>query len=69
MRALVHGYDVARAANKPWAMPRKRDLYRVLLGLLPVLPYFVDTSEAVGLRASTNLNDDTSQRPARLTKL
>lgn len=52
--ALVHGYDVARAANKPWPMPRN-EIRTVLLGLLPVLPYFVDPSEAAGLCACVDL--------------
>lgn len=52
--ALVHGYDIARAARKPWPMPRD-DVRTVLLNLLPLLPHFVDTSEAAGLHACVDL--------------
>ena len=51
---LVHGHDVARGAGRPWPVPA-HEARAVLMGSLPVLPHFVATEEAAGLRARFEL--------------
>lgn len=51
---LVHGHDVARAAGKPWPIPAD-EARAVLMGLLPLLPHFVDPAETADFRARFDL--------------
>lgn len=49
--ALVHGYDIARAAGASWRIPPHEA--RVLFeGLTPVLPFYVNERAAAGLTAT-----------------
>jgi uncharacterized protein (TIGR03083 family) len=47
---LVHGYDIARAARRPWPVPGGW-ARTVFLGALPVLPYYLLPGQAPGRRA------------------
>src|SRR5215470_5814418 len=47
---LVHGHDIASAAGAPWPVPA--DWARtVFLGVLPVVPYYLDAQRARGRHA------------------
>ncbi|MGH2787921.1 MAG: maleylpyruvate isomerase family mycothiol-dependent enzyme [Actinomycetota bacterium] len=52
--ALVHGYDIARADNKPWHIDPAA-VRTAFVGLLPLLPYYVDEKAAAGFRARIEL--------------
>jgi hypothetical protein len=47
---LVHGYDIARATGRRWAIPPS-EARAVIMGLLPLLPDYVEPAEAAGFRA------------------
>jgi len=49
--AYVHGRDVARALGRPWPLDAD-DMRTIFVGLLPVLPHYVDRDGAVGFAAS-----------------
>jgi hypothetical protein len=46
---LIHGYDVARAARRPWPIG-ERDALLILNGIMQVAPGFLDRHAAVGVR-------------------
>jgi len=49
--AVVHGYDIARAARRPWPVPA--DWARTVFhGVQPVLPHYLDADRATGRRHS-----------------
>lgn len=52
--ALIHGYDVARACNAPWPIDAAHARV-VFKGLLPVLPFFVDSAAAAGVHATFDI--------------
>lgn len=52
--AEVHGWDVARAEGRAWDVAPDKAT-RAILGLLPVLPYFVDQEVAGSLDARYEL--------------
>jgi len=51
---LVHGLDIARAANLPWTIGRS-DALLVIPGVLAVAPQYLRPSRAAGLRVSFEL--------------
>lgn len=46
--AILHGHDVATADRKPWKITRT-DALLTFAGLQPVIPHFVNGSEAAGI--------------------
>jgi uncharacterized protein (TIGR03083 family) len=52
---LVHGWDVARALERPWSMP-PGDVAVVLHGLTPILPGWVDPARARGHTAAYDVH-------------
>jgi uncharacterized protein (TIGR03083 family) len=48
---LLHGYDVARAAGRPWDLP-DRAMLLILRGALQVAPGWLDTQRAAGVETS-----------------
>lgn len=46
---LVHGYDIARATGRAWEI-RPGEARVVFMGLLPLLPHYVDRPEAADFR-------------------
>ena len=53
--ALVHGFDIARAADKPW--PIDRDIARLSVrGLFPLLPVYLDKDAARDVRICFELS-------------
>jgi uncharacterized protein (TIGR03083 family) len=52
--ALVHGYDVASADGAQWDLDPGA-VRTAFIGLLPVIPYYVDKSAAAGVRARFEL--------------
>jgi hypothetical protein len=52
--AYIHGWDIARALRRPWQLD-PQDMRTIFLGLLPVLPHYVDQRRAAGrTRPSTS---------------
>jgi uncharacterized protein (TIGR03083 family) len=49
--AYIHGWDIAQALRRPWR-PDPEDLRTIFLGLLPVLPHYVDPRRAAGRTAT-----------------
>jgi hypothetical protein len=49
--AYIHGWDIARALRRPWRLDPE-DMRAIFLGLLPVLPYYVDPRRAAGRTAT-----------------
>jgi len=47
---LVHGHDIARAASVPWPVPAGW-ARTVFLGVLPVVPHYLEAQRAEGRRA------------------
>jgi uncharacterized protein (TIGR03083 family) len=52
--ALVHGYDVAQAEGAQWDLDPGA-VRTAFIGLLPVIPYYVDERAAAGVRARFEL--------------
>lgn len=48
---LVHGYDIAKTASKPWPID-PGDAETMVLGALALLPYYVNKETAAGASAS-----------------
>jgi hypothetical protein len=48
--ALVHGYDIARAEELPWAIEPAHAIL-TMNGLIPLMAHFVDEEAAAGLNA------------------
>lgn len=48
---LLHGFDIARAAGRPWPMDRAYAALGIE-GASPLLPYYVDEVRAAGVKAS-----------------
>lgn len=46
---LVHGYDIANATGQAWEI-RPGEARAVFMGLLPLLPHYVNRPEAAGFR-------------------
>jgi uncharacterized protein (TIGR03083 family) len=53
----LHGYDVARSNRRPWPIP-SRHAHMVILGVLPVVPHYVDRQAAGDLRATFEVHVD-----------
>jgi hypothetical protein len=49
--AYIHGWDIARALRRPWRLDPE-DMRTIFLGLLPVLPHYVDQRRAAGRTAT-----------------
>ena len=47
---LVHGYDIARATGRRWKIP-SGEARAISMGLLPVLPHYVEPAKAADFRA------------------
>lgn len=60
--ALIHGRDIARAAGRPWSIGPER-ARTVLVGLLPLLPHYVDPERAAPVRACYDLHLRGGDRP------
>lgn len=52
---VLHGYDMARAAEQPWPIDR-RDATLILLGALALLPAYVDAASAQGVTSSYEIS-------------
>jgi uncharacterized protein (TIGR03083 family) len=52
--AYLHGWDIARALRRPWPLD-PHDMRTIFLGLLPVLPHYVDPQRATGLTATFDI--------------
>jgi uncharacterized protein (TIGR03083 family) len=52
--ALVHGYDVAQAESRPWRIDPAA-VRTAFIGLLPLLPHYVDERAATGVEARFEL--------------
>jgi len=52
--AYVHGWDIARALGRSWPLD-PGDMRTTFLGLLPVLPHYVDPEGADGLTATFDI--------------
>ena len=63
--AYVHGWDVARALGRPWPLD-PGDMRTIFLGLLPVLPHYVEPRRAAGVTATfdVRLRGDPGARAA-----
>jgi uncharacterized protein (TIGR03083 family) len=51
---LVHGLDIARAANMPWPITRE-DALLVIAGVVAMVPDYIDRAEAAGRHISYEL--------------
>ena len=51
---LIHGLDVARAANLPWRISRA-DALLVIAGVIAMVPDYIDRAEAAGRHVSYEL--------------
>ena len=51
---LIHGLDIARAANLPWQITRE-DALRVIAGVIAMVPDYVDRAQAAGRHISYEL--------------
>lgn len=49
--AYIHGWDVARALHAPWRLDPE-DMCTIFVGLLPVLPHYVDPQRAAHYTAT-----------------
>ena len=49
--AYIHGWDMARALHVPWRLDPD-DMRTIFVGLLPVLPYYIDPQRAAGCTAT-----------------
>ncbi|MGN6175511.1 MAG: maleylpyruvate isomerase family mycothiol-dependent enzyme [Streptosporangiaceae bacterium] len=49
--AYIHGWDVARGLHVPWWLD-PQDMRTIFVGLLPVLPHYVDPRRAAGCTAT-----------------
>jgi hypothetical protein len=52
--AYIHGRDIARALRRPWRLD-PRDARTIFLGLLPVLPHYVDPRRAARCTATFDI--------------
>lgn len=52
--AEVHALDVAKAAGRDWTVSREKAI-KAIVGLFPVLPYFVDHDQASAVNATFEL--------------
>lgn len=51
---LIHGLDIARAANSPWSISCA-DALQVIAGVMAMAPDYVDRRQAAGLHVSYEL--------------
>lgn len=51
---LVHGFDIARAAERPWSIEAEH-AGLALRGYLPLLPFLLDRARAEGVRLALDL--------------
>ena len=51
---LIHGLDIARAANTPWRVTRE-DALLVIAGVMAMVPDYIDRAEAAGRHISYEL--------------
>ena len=51
---LVHGFDIARSAGRPWDI-RREHAAQVIAALIPVMPMFVHQENAAGFRGSFDI--------------
>jgi uncharacterized protein (TIGR03083 family) len=52
--AYIHGWDIARGLHAPWRLD-PRDMRTIFVGLLPVLPHYVDAQRAARCTATFDL--------------
>lgn len=52
--AELHGWDIAHAGKRPWKIPREAAVLAIL-GLVPLLPHFLDRDATQGLSATYRL--------------
>ncbi len=60
--ALIHGRDIARAVGHPWSIGADR-AKTVLVGLLPLMPHYVDAERAAQVRACYDVRIRGGDRP------
>ncbi len=60
--ALIHGRDIARAVGHPWSIGADR-ARTVLVGLLPLMPHYVDAERAARVRACYDVRLRGGDRP------
>ena len=51
---LVHGFDIARSAGKPWDI-RREHAAQVIAAVVPVMPFFVHQENAAGFKGSYDI--------------
>jgi uncharacterized protein (TIGR03083 family) len=60
--ALIHGRDIARAVGHPWPIGADR-ARTVLVGLVPLMPHYVDAERAARVRACYDVRLRGGDRP------